>query len=49
MNFTPSELQALLNLIEFHDDWNECSEMLGVDVPKLYDKIYNTLSYSTQG
>ena len=33
------DIQALLNLIEFHDDWDECSEQLGVDVSALYDKV----------
>ncbi len=49
MTFTPEELQALLDLIEFHDDWDECSERLGVDVAKLYDKVHNLMSYATQG
>ena len=33
------DIQALLNLIEFHDDWDECSEQLGVNVEALYDKV----------
>ena len=33
------ELTAILELIEFHDDWDECSERLGIDVAALYDKI----------
>ena len=49
MTFTPDELQALLDLIEFHDDWDECSEQLGVDVAKLYDKVHDLMSYATQG
>jgi len=33
------DIQALLDLIEFHDDWDACSEQLGVDVAALYDKV----------
>jgi hypothetical protein len=35
------DIRALLDLIEFHDDWNECSEQLGVDVAALYDKLHD--------
>jgi hypothetical protein len=35
------DIRALLNLIEFHDDWDECSEQLGVDVAALYDKLHD--------
>jgi hypothetical protein len=33
------EITALLDLIEFHDDWDEVSEIVGIDVPALYDKL----------
>jgi len=33
------DIRALLDLIEFHDDWDACSEQLGVDVAALYDKV----------
>lgn len=33
------ELDALLALIEFHDDWEEVSEIVGADVALLYDKL----------
>ena len=39
MNFSYQDLQALAELIEFHDDWDECSEVLGVNVAELYDKV----------
>ncbi len=26
-------------LIEFHDDWDEVSEIVGCDIPALYDKL----------
>ena len=33
------EIDALLALIEFHDDWDEVSEIVGTDVPALYEKL----------
>jgi len=36
---TFEELDALLALIEFHDDWDEVSEIVGADVPTLYEKL----------
>ena len=36
---TQEDIQALLALIEFHDDWDEVSEIVGVDVSALYDKV----------
>jgi hypothetical protein len=36
---TFEELDALLSFIEFHADWDECSERLGVDVAALYNKL----------
>ena len=36
---TFEELDALLALIEFHDDWSEVSEHVGADVSVLYDKL----------
>jgi len=33
------EIDALLALIEFHDDWDEVSELVGADVPTLYEKL----------
>jgi hypothetical protein len=43
MNFSFQDLQALAELIEFHDDWDDCSEVLGVDVSKLYDKVMEAM------
>ena len=37
LNF--QEIDALLALIEFHDDWDEVSEIVGTNVPELYDKL----------
>jgi hypothetical protein len=38
-SLTFEELDAILALIEFHDDWDEVSEKLDVDVSALYDKL----------
>lgn len=35
LNF--EQLDALLSLIEFHDDWDLVSEQVGTDVSLLYD------------
>ncbi len=36
---TFEELDAILSLIEFHDDWDFVSEQVGVNVAQLYDKL----------
>ena len=36
---TFEELDAILALIEFHDDWDEVSEIVGADVNALYNKL----------
>jgi hypothetical protein len=46
---TSNEISALLDLIQFHDDWDEVSEQVGTDVSVLFDKLSSMLSYSTQG
>jgi len=38
-SLTFEEISALLALIEFHDDWDEVSEIMGIDIAALYDKI----------
>lgn len=38
-SLTFEEIDALLALIEFHDDWEECSEQVGCDVAALYEKL----------
>jgi hypothetical protein len=45
LELTQDEIRALLDLIEFHDDWDECSELLGTDVVKLYDKVAALRTY----
>lgn len=44
-NLTQDDIQALLALIEFHEDWDECSEQVGVDVSALYDKVSALLNW----
>jgi c-di-GMP-related signal transduction protein len=36
-SLTFEQIDALLALIEFHDDWDEVSEIVGTDVSLLYD------------
>jgi len=38
-SLTFEEIDALLALIEFHDDWEEVSEIVGTDVDALYEKL----------
>jgi hypothetical protein len=45
LSLTQDEIRALLELIEFHDDWDECSEQLGVNVALLYDKVSALVTY----
>jgi hypothetical protein len=40
---TQDDILALMALIEFHDDWDEVSEVVGADVAALYDKVSNLL------
>ena len=45
LELNQAEIRALLDLIEFHEDWEECSEQLGVDVAQLYDKVSALVTY----
>ena len=45
LELTQDEIRALLDLIEFHDDWDEVSEIVGVDVAQLYDKVSALVTY----
>ena len=38
-SLTFEEIDALLALIEFHDDWEFVSERVGTDVNALYEKL----------
>jgi len=39
MTFTTDQINGLKALIEFHDDWEEVSELLGTDMETLYDAV----------
>ena len=39
MNLNFEQIDALLALIEFHDDWDEVSEIVGANVSELYDVL----------
>ena len=47
-SFTVEELQAITDLILFHEDWNELEEILEVNVEALYDKVCDLQSEVTQ-
>jgi len=45
LSLTQEEIRALLDLIEFHDDWDEVSEIVGVNVALLHDKVSALVTY----
>ena len=45
LSLTQDEIRALLDLIEFHDDWDEVSEIVGVDVHNLHHKVSEMVTY----
>ena len=45
LELNQNDIRALLALIEFHDDWDEVSELLGTDIAKLYDKVAALRTY----
>jgi hypothetical protein len=45
LELNQAEIRALLDLIEFHDDWDELNEILGIDVVKLYDKVHSLQTF----
>jgi hypothetical protein len=44
MTLTSDEIAAILDLIRFHDDWDEVSEQVGTNVDALYDKLVAMLN-----
>jgi hypothetical protein len=38
-SLTFEEIDALLSLIEFHDDWEFVSERVGTDLNAMYEKL----------
>jgi hypothetical protein len=47
-SLTVEELQAITDLILFHEDWNELEEILEVNVTAVYDKVCDLQSEITQ-
>jgi len=45
LDLNQEEIRALLDLIEFHEDWDEVSEIVGVNVAQLYDKVSALVTY----
>jgi hypothetical protein len=39
MTFSTDQISTLKALIEFHDDWEEVSELLGTDIETLYNTV----------
>jgi hypothetical protein len=39
MTFSTDQISSLKALIEFHDDWEELSELLGTDIETLYNVV----------
>ena len=37
MSLTFEQIDCLISLIEFHDDWDEVSELMGTDVELLHE------------
>jgi len=45
LELNQNDIRALLALIEFHDDWDEVSELLGTDVALLHAKVAALRTY----
>jgi len=43
---TPDDIQNLLTLIDFHDDWDEVKEIWGFDIEPLFNKLNDMLKVS---
>ena len=46
MTFTPEELDNILTLIDFHDDFEEVKEIWGFDIETLRNKVSDLLTNS---
>ena len=45
MTFTADDLQNLLTLIDFHDDYEEVKDVWGIDLEPLREKIVTELTH----
>ena len=43
LKFTQEDLQNILTLIDFHDDWDEVKELYDIDLNSLFDKVHAAL------
>ena len=41
--FNQEDLQNILTLINFHDDWDEVKELYDIDMNSLFDKVHAAL------
>jgi hypothetical protein len=42
--FNQEDLQNILTLINFHDDWDEVKELYDIDLNSLFDKVHAALA-----
>ena len=45
LELNQNDIRALLALIEFHDDWDEVSGLLGTDIAKLHANVAALRTY----
>jgi hypothetical protein len=45
LELNQAEIRALKSLIDFHEDWDEVSEIVGADVHNLYHKLSEIVTY----
>jgi len=45
LGLNQKDIRTLLRLIEFHDDWDEVSEIVGTDVALLHAKVAALRTY----
>jgi hypothetical protein len=41
--FNHQDLEDILTLIEFHENWDEIKELYDIDMNSLFDKVYSAL------
>lgn len=41
--FNHQDLEDILTLIEFHENWDEIQELYDIDMNSLFDKVYSAL------
>jgi len=41
--FNQEDLQNILTLINFHEDWDEIKELYDIDLNSLFDKVHTAL------